>query len=346
MKSTHVSTQWKELVIGQDHAIDAIAPYINRHLAGLSPIERPVGNFFLLGPTGTGKTRTAESLAEVLHNDHKKVLKIDCGEFQLEHDIAKLIGAPPGYLGHKETQPLLSQLRVTGVASELSDISVILFDEIEKANASMWRLLLGILDKGTLRLADNQVVSFENAIIFMSSNLGAQEMAASISKMGFVKPAVNSTHSHMEHIGTAAMGKKFPPEFPNRIDEIITYKVLDEPMLRAITLMELRKIEAHIQLRLGVRTYHLIYGDDVVNLIAKIGTSTEYGARQLKRTITRLLENPLADDYIDEKILPGCRVNCRVEDEKVVWDIQQSSYVINEDGTIRFGKDPFAEAAN
>src|SRR6185437_1362574 len=163
-------------VVGQPNVINVIVPYIDMFQAGLAPEGRPAGVFLLLGPTGTGKTRTVEALAEALHGSPRKVLKIDCGEFQMEHEVAKLIGAPPGYLGHRETQPLLSQQKVNAAASEYSDLTILLFDEIEKAAPSMTRLLLGILDKAVLRLGDNNTVNFENTLIFMTSNLGGKSI--------------------------------------------------------------------------------------------------------------------------------------------------------------------------
>src|SRR5689334_7617556 len=166
----------RELLVGQPEAIDIIVPYVQMYQAGLSPEGRPVGVVLLLGPTGTGKTRTVEALAEVLHGSSKNLLKVDCGEFQMEHEVAKLVGAPPGYLGHRETQPMLNQAKLNSVASESSDISLILFDEIEKAAPSMTRLLLGILDKATLRLGDNSSVNFERTMIFLTSNLGAKSI--------------------------------------------------------------------------------------------------------------------------------------------------------------------------
>src|ERR1700742_2655981 len=167
-------------VVGQPNVISLIVPYVQMFQAGLSPEGRPVGVFLLLGPTGTGKTKTVEALAEVLHGSAKNVLKVDCGEFQMEHEVAKLIGAPPGYLGHRETQPMLSQQKLTSVASDKSGLSLVLFDEIEKAAPSLTRLLLGVLDRGVLRLGDNSVVNFEKSLVFLTSNLGAKEMMREI----------------------------------------------------------------------------------------------------------------------------------------------------------------------
>ena len=171
-----LAVQLGRLLVGQPEVAETIVPYIQMHEAGLAPDGRPLGVFLLLGPTGTGKTRTVEALAELLHGSRRNLLKIDCGEFQMEHEVAKLIGAPPGYLGHRETQPMLTQARINAVASEDCDISLILFDEVEKAASSLTRLLLGILDKATLRLGDNSTASLENCLIFLTSNIGARAM--------------------------------------------------------------------------------------------------------------------------------------------------------------------------
>src|SRR5258708_3514052 len=158
-----------------------IVPYVQMYRAGLAPEGRPAGVFLLLGPTGTGKTRTVEALAEVLHGSERSLLKVDCGEFQMEHEVAKLIGAPPGYLGHRETQPMLTQQKLSSVMSEGCNLSLLLFDEIEKAAPSMTRLLLGVLDKAVLRLGDNTTVNFERTLIFLTSNLGAEAMRRELS---------------------------------------------------------------------------------------------------------------------------------------------------------------------
>src|ERR1700732_1748487 len=175
-----LTTVLAQKVVGQPAATRVIVPYIQMFQAGLAPEGRPVGVFLLLGPTGTGKTKTVEALAEVLHGSEKNLLKVDCGEFQMEHEVAKLIGAPPGYLGHRETQPLLSQQKLTSVTSDNSPLSLVLFDEIEKAAPSLTRLLLGVLDRGVLRLGDNSSVNFEKSLVFLTSNLGAKEMLREI----------------------------------------------------------------------------------------------------------------------------------------------------------------------
>src|SRR5437667_640397 len=179
-KADDLASQLSQKVVGQPAVCDVIIPYIQMFQAGLAPEGRPVGVFLLLGPTGTGKTKTVEALADVLHGTEKNVLKVDCGEFQMEHEVAKLIGAPPGYLGHRETVPMLTQQQLQAVTSSQCALSLVLFDEIEKAAPSLSRLLLGILDKALLRLGDNTTVNFEKSFIFFTSNRGAVRMMREI----------------------------------------------------------------------------------------------------------------------------------------------------------------------
>src|ERR1700756_2174752 len=168
----------RKLIVGQDEAIEQIVNIYQMFLTGMTPPSRPIGNFLFLGPTGSGKTRIVEATAEALVKNSRAVIKIDCAEFQHSHEIAKLIGSPPGYLGHRETHPLLSQEVLNQYQTETIKLSFVLFDEIEKASDALWNLLLGILDKGTLTLGDNRKVDFSRALIFMTSNLGAAEMGA------------------------------------------------------------------------------------------------------------------------------------------------------------------------
>src|SRR5256884_730448 len=215
-------------VVGQPAATKVIVPYIQMFQAGLAPEGRPVGVFLLLGPTGTGKTKTVEALAEILHGSEKNVLKIDCGEFQMEHEVAKLIGAPPGYLGHPETVPMLTQQQLQAVTSSQCALSLVLFDEIEKAAPALSRLLLGILDKALLRLGDNTMVNFEKSLIFFTSNLGAREMMRGIHpEIGFHTHSPRDRAdltSKLESIALAAVRTRFSPEFVNRIDAVVTYQ--------------------------------------------------------------------------------------------------------------------------
>ena len=168
----------RKRIVGQDEAIQQIINIYQTHLAGMCSPGRPIGNFLFLGPTGSGKTRLVEATSESLVGDARAVIKVDCAEFQHSHEIAKLIGSPPGYLGHRETHPLLSQEVLNQFHTEKIKLSFVLFDEIEKASDALWNLLLGILDKATLTLGDNRRVDFSRALIFMTSNLGAAEMGS------------------------------------------------------------------------------------------------------------------------------------------------------------------------
>lgn len=285
-------------VVGQATAVSSIVPYVQMYQAGLAPEGRPVGVFLLLGPSGTGKTRTVEALASVLHGSEKNVLRVDCGEYQMEHEVAKLIGAPPGYLGHRETQPMLTQAKLNAVTSERNSLSLVLFDEIEKAAPSMARLLLGVLDKATLRLGDNNTVNFERSMIFMTSNLGASEMLRAMRPdFGFqamTGQPVEDAADAVERIGMNAVRKKFSPEFVNRIDAIITYRPLERSSLEAILDQQLAGLQAHITNRLAHRAFPLEISEAAKKFLIERGTSSQYGARELKRTIHRQLIQPIA----------------------------------------------------
>ncbi len=313
-----MASQLSERIIGQPESLEAIVPYVQMYQAGLAPEGRPAGVFLLLGPTGTGKTRTVEALAEVVHGSARNVLRIDCGEYQLEHEVAKLIGAPPGYLGHRETQPALTQMKLNQVMSERANLAIVLFDEIEKAAPSLTRLLLGILDKGTLRLGDNTAVQFERTLIFMTSNLGAREMAREIAPtFGFEAagggaPSASDDYSRLEQVAVAAVKRKFPPEFINRVDLMLTYRPLSAEAMERILEIQLQEIANHIARRLGDRCFYLQVPRRTRRFLLEQGTSSQYGARELKRTIHRHLMHPLAALVADGGVEPGAIVRCDV----------------------------------
>ena len=299
-------------VIGQSAAMKFIVPYVYMWQAGLAPEGRPAGVFLLLGPTGTGKTKTVEAIAEVLHGSAKNILKIDCGEFQMEHEVAKLIGSPPGYLGHRETPPLLNQNQLSEVATKDCDLSLVLFDEIEKAAPSLARLLLGILDKGLLRLGDNTTVNFEKTLIFFTSNLGARSMMKELRPDFGFQAAVQKERvdlsSKLESIALAAVRKRFSPEFVNRIDAVVTYQPLDAESLATILDQNLEELQRHVNTRLGARCFSLDVPPENRQFLLRKGTSEEYGARELKRTLHRLVTQPLATMVASRQIEPGSRV--------------------------------------
>jgi ActR/RegA family two-component response regulator/ATP-dependent protease Clp ATPase subunit len=296
-------------VVGQSAATRAIVPYVYMYQSGLAPEGRPAGVFLLLGPTGTGKTKTVEAIAELLHGSEKKIVKVDCGEFQMEHEMAKLIGAPPGYLGHRETVPVLTQERLAEAVSEQSDLALVLFDEIEKAAHSMTKLLLGILDKGILRLGDNTSVNFEKTLIFFTSNLGAREMMKEMNpEIGFH----SSSHrlradlsTKLEAIALGAVRKKFSPEFVNRIDAVVTYQPLTAESMETILDYDIKALQRHVNSRLGASCFTIEVLPDARNFLLARGVSDEYGARELKRTLHRQLTQPLATMVTRGEIQPG-----------------------------------------
>ncbi len=315
-------------VVGQPNVINVIVPYIEMFQAGLAPDNRPAGVFLLLGPTGTGKTRTVEAIAEALHGSAKNIVKVDCGEFQMEHEVAKLIGAPPGYLGHRETTPMLTQQKLTAVTSDQSALSLVLFDEIEKAAPSLTRLLLGVLDRGVLRLGDNTTVNFDKSLVFLTSNLGAKEMMREISpEFGFQSAtpgkAAEDLTQKLQGIALMSVRKKFSPEFVNRIDHVITYQPLDAQSFAAITDHEIDHLQNHVNSRLGGRCFTVEVPFETRQWLIEHGTSPEYGARELKRTIHKYLTQPLATLVAKNQIEPGSRARADVTPDglKLIWRV-------------------------
>lgn len=312
-------------VVGQPAAMHCIVPYVYMFQAGLAPEGRPAGVFLLLGPTGTGKTRTVEAIAEVLHGTAKNLVKIDCGEFQMDHEVAKLIGSPPGYLGHRETVPMLTQQQLQAVTSSQCDLSLVLFDEIEKAAPSLSRLLLGILDKAILRLGDNTTVNFEKSLIFFTSNLGAREMMREMHpEIGFhtggPRERTDLT-SKLESIALAAVRKRFSPEFVNRIDAVVTYQPLDAEALGTILDQHIDELQRHVNSRLGGRCFTLAVSPECRQFLLRKGTSEEYGARELKRTLHRQLTQPLATLVARGQVEPGALVRVDVSSDQASLSI-------------------------
>jgi ATP-dependent Clp protease ATP-binding subunit ClpA len=316
----------KKLIVGQDEAIQQIVNIYQMHLTGMSAPGRPIGNFLFLGPTGSGKTRIVEATAEALVKNPRAVIKIDCAEFQHSHEIAKLIGSPPGYLGHRETHPLLSQEVLNQHHTESMKISFVLFDEIEKASDALWNLLLGILDKGTLTLGDNRKVDFSKALIFMTSNLGAAEMAAMMSpKLGFnacnaAQQASNGTvdlklNAKLLRSGTEAARKKFTPEFINRLDKIVTFKPLGTEELRRILDIELNMVQQRIFNSSNDRSFVFKTTDSAKSFLLAEGTDLKYGARHLKRAIDRLLVQPMSNLIATDQVRGGDWVRIDFDDQ-------------------------------
>ncbi|HEY0565136.1 MAG TPA: AAA family ATPase [Terriglobales bacterium] len=286
-------------IVGQDEAIEKVAEIYQMFLAGLNAPSRPVGNLLFLGPTGSGKTRVVESMAEALFGDPRACIKIDCAEFQHSHEIAKLIGSPPGYLGHRETHPLLTQEALNQFHTDKLKLTLLLFDEIEKASDSLWQLLLGILDKATLTLGDNRRVDLSQCLIVMTSNLGAAEMTEMISGgLGFGQKKTAADARLDEKVGRAAVEaarRKFSPEFMNRIDKVVVFRTLRPEHLEQILEIELGMVQQRILQATGNNQFVFSCTPAMKKFLLEEGTDPKYGARHLKRSIEKNVVFPLAN---------------------------------------------------
>src|SRR6202142_701936 len=292
-------TALRRKIVGQDQAIEKVAEIYQMFLAGLNAPGRPVGNLLFLGPTGSGKTRVVEAVAESLFGDARACIKIDCAEFQHSHEIAKLIGSPPGYLGHRETHPLLTQEALNQWHTETLKLSILLFDEIEKASDSLWQLLLGILDKATLTLGDNRRVDLSQCIIIMTSNLGAGEMSNMVDGgLGFVQKATQVDAAFDDKINRTAVDaarRKFSPELMNRIDKAVVFRTLRSEHLEQILEIELGMVQQRILMASAVNQFVFSCTPKVKSFLLHEGTDPKYGARHLKRAIERHIVFQLAN---------------------------------------------------
>jgi ATP-dependent Clp protease ATP-binding subunit ClpA len=295
-------------IVGQDRAVRRMSNAYQIFLAGMNPTNRPISTMLFLGPTGSGKTRVVEAAAEVLFDNANSMIKIDCAEFQHSHEIAKLIGSPPGYLGHRETSPLLTQENLNRAHTDDLKLSILLFDEIEKASDSLWQLLLGILDKATLTLGDNRRVDFSRCIVIMTSNLGAREMSELISGgIGFTTgkgtKQVSDSDIDQKIYRTAveAARRKFSPEFMNRIDKVVVFRSLKEQHLRQILDLELQKVQDRVMASAGTK-FVFECSEKAKQSLLRDGFDVRYGARHLKRAIERMLVSPLSNLVASEQV--------------------------------------------
>ncbi len=299
----------RKRIVGQEEAVEQVVRVYQTYLAGMVGPGRPIGNFLFLGPTGSGKTRLVEAMAEVLLGDPRAMIKIDCAEFAHSHEIAKLIGSPPGYLGHRETHPVLSQEALEQFHTEDVKMSFVLFDEIEKASDSLWNLLLGILDKATLTLGDNRRVDFSRSMIFLTSNVGAAEMSRLLSpRMGFGAATAQpptELEKRMAFSGVEAARRKFNPEFLNRIDKIVTFHPLGDPELRKILDLELEYVQQRIFASPKAAPFVFQCSGAAKDFLLHEGTDLQYGARHLKRALERHLVYPLSNLIATQQIQAG-----------------------------------------
>ncbi len=326
-------------IVGQERAVRRVSGLYQIYLAGLNPQNRPIGTMLFLGPTGSGKTRVIEAAAEVLHGDPNAIIKIDCAEFQHSHEIAKLIGSPPGYLGHRETSPLLTQENLDRFHTDDVKLSFLLFDEIEKASDALWQLLLGILDKATLTLGDNRRVDFTNTMVFMTSNLGAREMSELITGgIGFAPVTAgnrnpNDTEVDQKIYRTAveAARRKFSPEFMNRIDKVVVFRSLKEHHLRQILNLELAAVQQRI-IQSNAAKFVFQCSDAAKDFLLKEGIDFKYGARHLRRAIERFLVYPLSNLVATEQVGLGDLVHVDIDSKtgKLIFSKDPNGVVVSD----------------
>jgi len=294
-------TELRGRIVGQDRAVRRMVNMYQIFLAGMNVPGRAVGTMLFLGPTGSGKTHMIEASADILFGSPRAFLKIDCAEFQHSHEIAKLIGSPPGYLGHRETPPLLTQEALDQHHTDDLKLSFVLFDEIEKADKALWQLLLAVLDKGVLTLGDNRQVDFSQTIVVMTSNLGANEMSQLVSGgIGFssstpLEVRLDSIDQKIYRTALEAARKKFAPEFMNRIDKVVVFRTLSRNNLRQIVDLELAEVQKRILGLKPSRQFMLKCSELVKEFLLEEGTDPRYGARHLKRAIERYLVFPLSN---------------------------------------------------
>jgi ATP-dependent Clp protease ATP-binding subunit ClpA len=328
LESQEFDSALRSRIVGQEEAVRAVVDMYQVFSAGMNSPGRPVGNFLFLGPTGSGKTRIVEATAEILFGDPRAVIKVDCAEFQHSHEIAKLIGSPPGYLGHRETHPLITQEALSQYHRDDLKLSFLLFDEIEKASDALWQLLLGMLDKATLTLGDNRRVDLSQTVIFLTSNLGGGEITELMTGgMGFVQPSHKPNDGldvKVERTAVEAARKKFSPEFLNRLDKVVVFHPLRDEQLEKILQIELEQVQRRVlETARGQFLFRLT--DAAKTFLLKEGTDTRYGARHLKRAIERHLVYPLANLLATEQVKLG-DVLC------VDWSAERGGLVFEREG--------------
>jgi ATP-dependent Clp protease ATP-binding subunit ClpC len=293
-----------ERVVGQEEAVEAVAEAVRRARAGLGDPNRPIGSFLFLGPTGVGKTELARTLAEVMFGDEDMVIRLDMSEFQERHTVSRLVGAPPGYVGYEEAGQLTEAVR-------RRPYSVVLLDEIEKAHPDVFNLLLQILDDGRLTDAQGRTVDFKNTVVIMTSNLGAERIQAHARR--------NESFEELKDDMMQLLRGHFRPEFLNRIDEVIVFRSLDREQLLAITRLLLDKVTR----RIHAQHIKVEFSEAAVAFLAERGFDPEFGARPLRRTIQRQVENELSRMLLDGRLGDGDEVSIDVDGERLRFDVKR-----------------------
>src|SRR3979490_2438010 len=308
VESQEFQAALRSKAVGQEEGVRALVDLYQVYCAGMSSTGRPVGNLLFLGPTGSGKTRIVEAAAEILCGDPRAVIKVYCAEFQHSHGIAKLIGSPPGYLGHRETHPLITQEELAKSHTDKLKLSFLLFDEIEKASDSLWQLLLGMLGKANVASGGNPKVDLSETVIFLTSNLGSGEISELMQGgMGFVQPKdtpAAGLDEKVERTATEAARRKFCPEFMNRLDKVVVFHPLQREQLQEVLDIEL----SHVQQRvLDTANGQFLFRvtDAGRDFLLREGTDQRYGARHLKRAIERHVVYPLANLLATDQVNLG-----------------------------------------
>ncbi len=319
-KAQKFETDLHSKVVGQDEAIQKLVKVYQVFLAGLNAPGRPVASLLFLGPTGVGKTRIAEATAETLLGSMRALLMVHCAEFQHSHEIAKLVGSPPGYLGHRETHPMITQEVLSQYYTEDLKLSFVLFDEIEKANDALWQLLLGILDKATLTLGDNRIVHFDDTMVFLTSNLGGREIEDLLHpKLGFAPPEPGGPkQARVESSARDAAKRKFTPEFMNRLDEVVVFHPLSPVQLADVLTKELAMVQDRV-LRLAGRQFLFHVTDAGREFLLREGTDPRYNARHLKRAVEKHVTNHLASLLATGQVRDGDSVTIDYDDHGLVF---------------------------
>ena len=303
----------RKVVVGQEQAIGTISKAIRRSRAGLQDPKRPIGSFIFLGPTGVGKTYLAAKLAEFLFGDEEALITVDMSEYMEKFSVSRLIGAPPGYVGFDEGGQLTERVR-------RRPYSVVLLDEIEKAHPDVFNILLQILDEGRLTDSTGRKVDFRNTVLIMTSNVGSREVGTG-GVLGFQKSDADSYQQVMENKITDAMKKTFNPEFLNRIDDTVVFHALRREDIAAIVDITLREFKE----RVGHQGIAVRITPGARNLIAEKGFDQAFGARYLKRTVQKLLEDPLAEEILQGRFSEGSRIRVTKKGEELVFDDEREN---------------------
>ena len=320
-------------IVGQEEGVQALVDLYQVFRAGLNSPGRPVGNLLFLGPTGSGKTHIVEAAAEILFGDARAVIKVDCAEFQHSHEIAKLIGSPPGYLGHRETHPLITQEALTACHTDKLKLTFLLFDEIEKASDALWQLLLGMLDKATLTLGDNRRVDLSQTVIFLTSNLGGGEITELIQGgMGFIQPKNKpdaGLDQKVERTAVEAARRKFSPEFMNRLDKIVVFHPLQHKQLEQVLDIELSMVQQRV-LDAAKGQFLFSVAPTARDFLLKEGTDQRYGARHLKRAIERHVVYPFANLLATDQIRSGdlISISCEYQQDCLTFALGGENVVL------------------